>query len=118
MNSLPLRKLLAVLLGALFLVGLSLSVVQSADMTVKMASAAQAEGLGYLGCGGCPDGDYDSAASGACAVMCGGAAFAVMPPVANMAPVRASEPPELRSKAHHASALSPDPGPPRSISHI
>lgn len=111
MKQASLRRLVILLLGVFVALGVSLSAVQSGDMTVKMAVSVDMDGGGHGGCESCPGGDDDGAAG--CVAGCTVAAFAVLPASSGDKALQAPDLtlPVLRNE--RGTVFSPDPYPPR-----
>jgi hypothetical protein len=110
----PLRQVLALMLGVLLALGMSLSAVQASDMALAMAATGGAGSDDCSsGCGG-DDGGKDAKAM-TCAAVCIPPAVAVLAPTPSVAFDHTanvqSEPDSLLPDW----ASSPDPYPPRSI---
>ena len=79
----PVRKVLTVLLAVLVTTGLSLSVAQASDMTVKMSMATEMSVPGHCDRHPCDVGDAGKVKA-ACAAVCG-PVFATLPQAPSMA---------------------------------
>lgn len=112
----PSRRVFALLLGAFLALGMSLSVVQASDMTVKMISSVSDMGAAGQGggCDGCGGGDEGKAKIGACLSVCMTSAFAVLPSASPVKVVQTSDLPLRRHAVSWGSSAPPDPYPPRS----
>ena len=108
---------IASLLIALTLVVSSLGrIVHGADMVVDLAAAGDAIDAPMAdGCSGCDGGDEMAVA---CSVMCGSAAFAIVPEMPTLSLAVSSEPALVLTPLRIGQRSSPDPYPPRPFSMI
>src|ERR1700722_2261711 len=80
----PVRKVLTVLLAVLVTAGLSLSVAQASDMTVKMSMATEMTASGHCDHHPCDADNAGKAKAATCAAVCA-PVFATLPQASSMA---------------------------------
>ena len=94
--------------------GLSLSTVQTSDMTVKMAMGSDMSVAGNGDCTACPDGADDSGNPIACPPICMAPVLAMLPQDLTVATaIQTSQLSSLPCPLRHGWGLLPDPYPPR-----
>lgn len=109
------RQLIALVLGVVFALGISLSAVQATEMAVKMSAAAAMGTVAPDGCGGGCGGDDDTASADSCVMVCPNAFQAVVPA---SGPIVTKDVSESRPGGQFPSAgrsSYPDPHPPKPV---
>ena len=110
MKSWSTRQILALFLSVFLSIGMSLSVVQAADMTAKMAMASGASG--HDGCSDCTDGGGDMKVM-ACKSICVAPIVALFPQARPVTLVSKPGPFAARYPLLYGRLSPPDPYPPR-----
>jgi len=107
------RQLIAVMLGAMFALGTTLSTVQAADMAVKMsADTTMGTGAAPDGCGPC-GGDDEAASADSCVMVCPSSTQAVAPAAGPVVMTTATKVRPLGDFALAGRYADPDPYPPK-----
>lgn len=109
------RQLFILLLGGLLAFGVSVSVIQAGDMTMKMAMTSNMDASGQDGCGGCGGGDIGDAGANACASVCTVLTYAMTATGFVVGDVPPSGSPFPTHQLSFGRSSSPDPDPPRSL---
>lgn len=108
------RQLIALILGVLFALGVSLSAVQAADMAAKMTAAAMDAAAADRCNGGC-GGDDNAMSAGSCVMVCPNSVQAVVPAVGPVVMHVPREAPPISESASAGRSSRPDPYPPKSV---
>jgi hypothetical protein len=118
MTPMSVRRFFAVLLAVLVTVGLSLSVAQAGNMSLKMSIETGMTGSGHDSFHDCDGGDIGKAKAMMCATICAASAFATVPQITPVAVAETMMTIALPEDQFLVGTGSPpDPYPPRSA-HI
>ncbi|MBY5333098.1 hypothetical protein HFO99_03860 [Rhizobium leguminosarum] len=107
------RKLVALFLAVFVAVGMSLSVAQTAGMSMKMAAASEMTGSMHDGCPDCPDGGDDGMKAMVCSVVCTTPVLAVLPEGASVPVVEQLASFPISNSLVRGTSAPPDLHPPR-----
>jgi hypothetical protein len=109
-----LRRILTPLMGLIFAVSMSASVVQAADMAIKMTIASSMDVADAGGCSDCGGGTSDMKASGCNSAICAAQVVAALPHVLVALRIDGVDVPTFAQPSLVGWAPAPDPYPPRS----
>lgn len=109
------RQLIALVLGVMFALGISLSAVQATEMAVKMSAAAAMGTAAPDGCGGGCGGDDGAASAGSCVMVCPNVFQALVPASGPIVTIDLSEPRPIGEFPSAGRSSYPDPYPPKPV---
>lgn len=114
MNRRPYRRFIALLLGVLMGLGMTLSTIEAANMQTKMSMSLAMSAPGHNGCNN-RDSDMNGGGSGSmCQARCITSLAAIMPSVDGAVALQAVSVASSAFAIPHGRIFSPDPHPPKS----